>query len=587
MKRRRQCSEEASTLLVCLGVVFVTAILVAGTLALTQGIVRTSTRSTVRTTAIQIGLGAIDLAFSSWRQTARGKWTGAPTSAELAAIRRAVMADFGSVPGYSIANIYVSAVTPQLELLTGEAAPPAGFGPSDSTTSYYYLATADVTAQCLGGPVTTKVRRVFEKQIISPWNYAIFYDDDLEMHPGPSQVVTGWVHTNGALYTGHASLTFGSKATSVRGWSIDFKAGDGQHPNETPQSPSYQADIPPAKDTNHQPFGIDPWAVFAARAPDGSNDGWIELIKKPVPGVSDPNVDARYYNQADVHVLVNASNVVTLTDINGATINSSSTGRNAQLYTVFNDAVTTNTTIQDNREGAAVRLITLDVSKVTTAVSNSTIAGSTFRLDGFNGIVYISDTSAGSSAKRGVKIINAASIPKGGLSIVSDNPLYIQGNVNTGSGNPPSNTAPDPTQPTSSGYVRQPALFAGDAINILSNAWNDANSTLPTSNRNASNTTINAALLGGIVPTGTIGNNYSGGAENFPRFLENWSGDYLTYYGSMVSLYASAQATGTWGQNNVYSPPQRRWYFDNTLRQSPPPGKLTTTNYLKNRWWTE
>lgn len=587
--KRRGSNQEGGILIVCLGVLFVATIVVAAALSLTQNIARNSRRSEVRTTATQIGLGALDVAFSSWREISRQNWGGAPTTAQLAAIRQAAIDDFGNEPGYSLSSVKVSAVTPQLNVLSGSTTPIASFGPSDSTTSYYYLAEVDVTANLIGGPLTTHVRRLFEKQIISPWNYAVFYDSDLEIHPGPSQVITGWVHTNGILYTGHAQLTFGSKVTDVQGWSIGFMPGDGQHPGETPLSPSYQADIPPAKDVNHQPFGIDPWAVFAARHADGSNDGWLELVKRPVPGQTDPQPDARYYNQADIHILINGSNNVTLTNINGTAINSSSTGKDLQLYNVFKastGAVVPDTSadpgIQDNREAAQVRLVTLDISKITNAVNNGTLA--------FNGIVYIADTSAGSTGgtpKRGVKIINATSIPNGGLSVVTENPLYIRGNVNTGPNNPPSNTVPDPTQPLGSGYTSQPALFAGDSINLLSNAWNDANSTQTTSSRKATNTTVNAAILGGIVPTGAVGTNYSGGAENFPRFLEDWNGIYLTYYGSMVCLYDSAQGTGIWGKSNVYVPPTRRWYFDTALRQKPPPGKLTTVNYLKDRWWTQ
>src|SRR5438477_4381098 len=55
-----------------------------------------------------------------------------------------------------------------------------------------------------------------------------------------------------------------------------------------------------------------------------------------------------------------------------------------------------------------------------------------------------------------------------------------------------------------------------------------------TSSRIASNTTVNAAIISGIVPTAAAGGDgsYSGGAENFPRFLENWSNATLIYYGS-------------------------------------------------------
>ena len=96
---------------------------------------------------------------------------------------------------------------------------------------------------------------------------------------------------------------------------------------------------------------------------------------------------------------------------------------------------------------------------------------------------------------------------------------------------------------------------------------------------------MNTAIVAGIVPSGTSGTNYSGGVENFPRLLEDWSNDTLTYYGSMVELWTSQQFTGIWGSSNVYSPPVRQWYFDTNFQATPPPGNLITTNYNKQRWF--
>src|SRR5206468_4817822 len=95
----------------------------------------------------------------------------------------------------------------------------------------------------------------------------------------------------------------------------------------------------------------------------------------------------------------------------------------------------------------------------------------------------------------------------------------------------PMSNSGDPTQPTVPGYSRQPAAIIGDAVTILSNSWSDALSgTVPT----ATNTTVNAGIISGIVPSGS--GYYSGGVENFPRFLENWSGNTLTYYCSILGL---------------------------------------------------
>ena len=78
---------------------------------------------------------------------------------------------------------------------------------------------------------------------------------------------------------------------------------------------------------------------------------------------------------------------------------------------------------------------------------------------------------------------------------------------------------------------------------------------------------------------------YSGGAENFPRFLEAWDNVYFTYYGSMVELYKSQQAIGEWSYGgNVYGAPNRQWYFDNNFKIKPPPGSLMLFSYIKGKW---
>jgi hypothetical protein len=197
-----------------------------------------------------------------------------------------------------------------------------------------------------------------------------------------------------------------------------------------------------------------------------------------------------------------------------------------------------------------------------------------------------SDGSTSATAvPRAIRLKNGSKIPSSGLTIASNNPIYVQGDFNTG-GNPPSNSgnAADALTPQVAGYTRAPVSILGDAITILSNSWNDAPSATP---RDATNTTVNAALVSGIVPTAPVGGDgsYSGGAENFPRFLENWSGNTFTYYGSMVELYKSQQATGKWTNSlSVYQPPIRQWYFDNNFKIKPPPGTIMLYSYVKGQW---
>ena len=454
-----------------------------------------------------------------------------------------------------------------------------GQGPTSKT--YYYLAQADVSLPVVKNHVTARVRRVLERQEISPWNYAIFYVDPLEIHPGALMNVYGWVHTNGDLYTGHNLLHFLDKVTYASDWFVGFKPGEPRAPGgsspETPTSPYYPTNLPPAYDVAHQPFGLDSTFIFSTSDSNPNNDSYHELLEQPNSSYPDPLAGTRYYEQAGVKILINGSNTVTIQDSNGTPLNASSPNGGGQLYTIFKNAITTNQSIQDNREGNSIRLATLDVGAINDKIRDGTLSG-------FNKIIYVADTSAGANGgtpKRGIRLKNGVNMADGGLTVASANPVYIQGDYNTG-GNPPSNSG-DPTTPQVTGYIRQPCAVIADAVNILSNAWQDSHSSWDVSSRDAANTTVNTAILAGIVPSAN--NIYSGGAENFPRFLEDWGGKTLTYYGSMVELYKSRQSIGTWGSDNVYNPPMRQWFFDTNFQYNAPPGSLLVYSYVKGRWF--
>ena len=116
-------------------------------------------------------------------------------------------------------------------------------------------------------------------------------------------------------------------------------------------------------------------------------------------------------------------------------------------------------------------------------------------------------------------------------------------------------------------------------------AWSDANAGSSLSSRIAANTTVNSAFLAGIVASN--GSYYSGGVENFPRFLEDWSNRTFTYNGSMVVMYPSKYATGFWGgNNNTYSPPNRNWAFDLNFMDATklPPGTPQVSAMVRAGW---
>ena len=171
-----------------------------------------------------------------------------------------------------------------------------------------YVASANVTLPALGPAgnrtIAVKVRRVFQKQQLSPWNFAIFYADPLEIHPGPPFTVTGWVHTNSDLYTGHDTLTFADKVTYGSDWFVDFMPGETTHDGETPSAPSYATGLPPARDQALQPFGVDSTSIFSTTDPNPNNDSYRELIEPPSTSSPDPLETARYWNQAGIIIEV-------------------------------------------------------------------------------------------------------------------------------------------------------------------------------------------------------------------------------------------------------------------------------------------
>ncbi len=97
--------------------------------------------------------------------------------------------------------------------------------------------------------------------------------------------------------------------------------------------------------------------------------------------------------------------------------------------------------------------------------------------------------------------------------------------------------------------------------------------------------TVNAAFLTGNVPSNDT--YYSGGVENFPRFLEDWGGQTFTYNGSMVCMFPSQIADAPWpGTGTVYNPPTRNWAFDNnfTNPNKQPPMTPQVLSLQRSQW---
>lgn len=593
---KKTSSASGNALLVTMVTITIVVGFVALSIDLTGGVSRNVQRSVLLRQATNIGDAATEMAFAEWRAACiKNTTTAAPKGSVFttAVLPSPSPGNFPGVKKYTLTNYKVVGLDSTWTAVSSSTTPSKTMGPNPQDYSYYYMASADVVIPTMrsGADVAANVRRILEKYRHNKTDKAIDYRDDLEIHPGPTFVVNGDVHTNGNLYTAHSSLTLNGATSYAGEWSVGFMPGDNQHSGETPAMPSWGAGQPPSQDQAEVPFGID------------VND-YHGLIENPTTlpngtlAATDPLFAASYSNKANYTfmITIDASNKMEVYNSSGTKI-TTKTGNNSdgQAAAMFASAITKNESITDNREGATtgtstIRVTTLDVSALT---AQEAVTGN--KIDFTNAIIYITDTSAdptGMTNKRAIRLKNGASLPSEGLTIASSNPVYIQGDYNTGTTattKPDSNTSPDatnapsanPASPTVPGYTRRPAAVIADAVTILSNSWLDTNS----ANSTASNTTVNTAIIAGIVPTGN--GYYSGGAENFPRFLENWTGKTLTYYGSMIELFNSKQAIGHWGAANVYGAPNRAWYFDKNFLSQPPPGVPYDVDYRRGRWFMQ
>jgi hypothetical protein len=347
--------------------------------------------------------------------------------------------------------------------------------------------------------------------------------------------------------------------------------------------------MPPMQEAVFQPFG---WNL-SINGSDGSgnNDSYHEIIERPVSG-TDALSNVRYYNQAGYRVVIDSTGTnITVQRVDSSGNVTTLSGSSLNTWTANNGQGSSSTILKtsalyDARENTAVKVMNVDVSKIVSNYSGMT---------GWTGLLYIADAGAGTSTnvtigpntysttRRAVRLINATSLPSTGLTVVSENPLYIQGDYNTG-GDPPSDHGTY-TDPDVSGYTRKAAAVVADAVNILSKDWKD-NESINGLKAASGNITINAAIVAGIVPSSS--GNYSGGGENFLRLLEDWSNRTFTYYGSMAEFYTSQQATGPWnGNGTVYKSPQSsHWYYDDaTFSAAAPPGSLQLAAYLQQQRW--
>jgi Tfp pilus assembly protein PilX len=490
---------------------------------------------------------------------------GNPTDLQLAAIAAPALSD----PNYTFNAFRVQRIRPTPYATTVSSGAHAGL--IAQATDY------EITAE-VRGPRGSRSRltQVVQYMEIPLFQFGVFYGKgvDLEIAPGPPMTFNGRVHSNSNIYMINSSAKFDSYVTTV-----------GDTYRYLKRDPSTRGSNPQIKDTGgaYQSLNFDheydhnfnnawtplQWMNAAMSTFGGllrdSTMGVQEIIP-PIPDLfydpANPDVishqmiekgtaldspdmqAAKLYYQADLKILTDGAGITTATDKNDNPVDLS--GCNVTTKNFY-----------DKREQATMTVTEVDIAGLQSCGKAPA-----------NGIVYVSRDGA----HQGVRLVNGSQLPSQGFTVVSENPVYIQGNYNT--------------------VNKVPAAVLGDAITVLSNNWgpnnSDAKGNQATSNRPATGTTVNAAFALGPDQESSVGQG-NGQLENVIRFLEDWSGDTFTYNGSLIALWHSLQATGDWrccgdSGSNYYNAPNRVWGYDPLFNTSSPPGTPRGILTLKGRW---
>ena len=471
--------------------------------------------------------------------------------------------------------------------------------------------------------------------VLPIFQFAIFYNPDLESTFAQSFTVTGPVFSNGGIWTGSTLITFDSTVSAVglatntandpfcTGYSGSGLANyivpgqpvsetaplnfTGAGTNYTTAAARSMLDLPPpdfaiGTFAAYSPTGL----VYLANAadlyltnsltgtncaprayPKGTNMVLFYQDASNVPPLSFVPYDFYLVTDRTAHVIFSTDNVSSISPTN-------------IWYAGY--SFITNKFFYDWREGwnnsagppKVVQAVQIDIRKFNVWLTNTADhnGGSPFNnlckqsshkghpIDSiyvYNAVPLIGTTLPA------VRVINGSMLPTQtapyGFTLATPMPLYVYGNYNV------SNSVGSSLGKNTTAYTWPAALMA-DSISVLSGSWNDG---VTNKRPTASDTTVNAACIAGIVPSQssyslTTGIGYSGGVENFLRLLETWgaTGD-LWFNGSIVCLFPSQYATNCWVQTgSYYAAPTRHWAFDtNFVRWSGlPPLTPTVVNHL-------
>ncbi len=486
----------------------------------------------------------------------------------------------------------------------------------------------------LANSVALRIGRRFVNSSTPIFQYGVFFEGDLELNPGSDTIIDGDVVANGSVFMAPRAgfdLTLKGKIRSEHFNTLDDGTTEALVNPDAPIPIGITFDDPTFFYTSDQQLeelterenllgGIDanasakshpelfgptgktnPDAWNAADILEAENNVFRSLLVPPPSAASpneypnassgaadDANIGAqRLYNRADLIVTVAENGNVSITK-NGADV--TATYQAAVVGATESAAVTD---LYDNRESKVVKITTVDIAALGTALAGDS---------SFNGLMYVNLQNVSSTNPAAVRLINATTLPTDssgrGFSVVTNGGLYVQGSYNTATSytNPATGAVTNFTD--EDGNPRNiPSMLMGDSLTVLSSNFSPAASSTAIGTRVASLTAtetttggvqVNAGLLTGNVSSGSSSS--SGGVQNLVRYLEDWTGIDIVYKGSLGRLFNSKWFTAPFsaaGGGQVYRPPNTRTFtFDDNLQTLTPPGTPTTTGFNLGVYFT-
>lgn len=502
-----------------------------------------------------------------------------------------------------------------IQEVAAEALVTAPDGLQTFTTTYRLEATATV------GGHRMRSQRIVNAQSTPLFQFAFFYQNDMELWPGPDMVVNGRIHCNGNIYFGAgSSLTLDTNYVRAAGKFFTRRKHDSEINAKPvrvrrwvenaydPSEPSEFAPILTKKDLEdegaasksgldsdfkgydkngdgdfldtdeYRPFG--PEALARWSQPDLYMGGTGSTLKTGEHGVSEAAVP-EVGSLAMYEAVEGGTGGDYVWDAGAGTYRPALPGTGTHKKGSYHNAADLVILGQPDGswrawDGSGLEITALlqlaDVVDKTRIYDARQAEKSGEKMDVFvidvdklndsgffpdNGLLYASAYGAGAKWKAKGFQLTDGKKLKGPLTVVSENSVYVHGDYNVDD--------------------KKPAAVIADAVNLLSNAWDGkkAPGVIPKAN----DTTYNTAIVTGN--TESKWGEYNGGVENLPRFHEDWNGRSCKIVGSMActwySVYASSPHSGV---SDLRVPPKRDWSYDpafNDARNLPPFTPMTTT----------